>query len=50
MQGNIVKHANQLGWKIGVTGYEVGLFLHGSRNLKVKVVKGDFISNQNTEI
>lgn len=42
MEGNIVKHANQLGWKVRVTGYDVSLLLHGSCNLKVMVVKGDF--------
>ena len=39
MQGNIVKHANQLGRKVRVTGYKVSLLLHGCCNLKVVVVK-----------
>jgi len=35
VKSNIVKHANQLGWKVRVTGNEVSLLLHGCCNLKV---------------
>jgi hypothetical protein len=38
-QCDIMKHANQLGSKVGVTWYEISLLLHWSCNLKVLVSK-----------
>jgi len=49
MQGNIVKHADQLGWKVRVTWYDVCLLLHRCCNLKVIVVRKYTLSKTKTK-
>jgi len=49
MQGNIVKHADQLGWKVRVTWYDVCLLLHRCCNLKVIAVRKYTLSETKTK-